>query len=203
MLLLSLTIEGAFASDERHSLISSWNIPGRAVMGPNDVCGSPQWKLPTFGLLHATLLGEFNPEKGATDAIKISLANCDSDTLLATTKDVGFESFLGIPDPDQRLLNKPLRKVSSIAGFDGVRGEVLPFSSLSRNPFPATRNSSVKPIRLGDWLKASGSLKIDCHRNVFYADIGIIPIMPPPGLCRAECLNPRFGAVCGIDLRHN
>ncbi len=166
ILLLGITSIATAGAGNHGQPVRTWQIEGRATTGPNDICGVPQWKLPEpFGPAHFTFLGEYNPQTGASDAIKLSAANCDPGILLATTVDPNFQAFFGFPDPDPQLKNLPLRQVWTVAGLDGVRSPLPVFGTVPPNPLPPTGNFSNKPITLGDWLKAKAKLKIRCLQD--------------------------------------
>lgn len=147
--------------------VRKWVIRGVPTTGPNDVCGVPQWKLPAPlpPEAHFTFVGQYNPDSAATDAIKLTSANCQKDTVLATTTDPGFLAFWGFPDPDGKLRNVPLRDVRVIAGFDGVRTMLAPPGVFPANPLPPTKSNPNKPISLGDWFKVRSTLTLRCFAD--------------------------------------
>lgn len=168
-LALSASATSAFAGGEsRHGTAQrTWRIAGVPTTGPNDVCGVPQWSLtaPLPAEAHFTFLGQFNPDPNAVDAIPLTTANCVPETLLATTTDKGFQGFFGFPDADPRLKNRPLREVPVGNGLDGVRGALPEMGEFPANPLPPVRSVPNDPIKLGDWFKAKGYLKISCNRD--------------------------------------
>lgn len=150
--------------DGREGGVRVWHIKGIPTTGPNDVCGEPVWQLPAPFPPRGrfTFLGEYDSAPGATDAIPLSSLNCKPDTILATTTDKNFLTFLGFPDVDTRLKNIRLREIPVIAGLDGVRANLPTLGQLPPNALPPTRSTPNNTITLGDWLKPRSSMTIRC-----------------------------------------
>lgn len=139
----------------------TWVIPGTAVTGANDLCGSPIWDFP----IHYTFLGEYDSEEGAQDSIPLTEESCErEDLVLATTTDDAFLSDFGLVDSSPRLKNIPLEEVPVIVSGDGTRtfipyAEDVPASS----PTVVVNGRSAEDFTMGEWLKVKARAKLVCR----------------------------------------
>ena len=179
--------------------------------GPNDQCNEPLWGLPEPlpEMAHFTLVGEYDPTPGVTDATPLGPDNCVPDTLLATTVDPEFQGFFGFPAPDPRLTNIPLREVAVGAALDGTRSALPRLGQRASSPLPPVRSEPAAAITLGDWFAARGTLRLWCDQRgggrASAAFEGLIPngvytmfgiwLTTPPGATDPTFLPVAFGGV--------
>lgn len=145
-------------------------VEGKPVTGFNEVCGEAVQALPFPAPLsptfHGAFVGQYDESPDATEAIPLTSSSCeDKNILLATTTDENYLNAFGFPDADSRLKNIPLRDVPTTVTLDGIRSAIPAQGILPPDPFPPTKSEPNDPITLGDWLKASGKMKIFCHVN--------------------------------------
>lgn len=138
------------------------SIKAAAVTGVNDLCGEPIWDFP----VNYTLVGEYDPASGATDAKVLTRDSCENDDLiLASTTDPEFLADFGVPaDADDRIKNIPLNVVPVIVQRNGTRAQVPFVDDIVESPALANGNST-QPYTLGEWLNARGKGKIVCRNN--------------------------------------
>ncbi len=150
-----------------HNTSRQYFIKGDAATGINDLCGLPLFNLAVIeGIpptIHATILGEYNPD-GETP-IPISPSNCDDDIVVVTNTDPNFLARAGLPDIDIRLKNIPLRDVPVISSPDGRRSTLPSLNSVPGNALPPTKSNPNGVIKLGDWLNAQGWMYLRCNAD--------------------------------------
>lgn len=143
------------------------HIKGINSTGVNELCDEPLFFLPgpLPPTLHGAFVGEFDSTPGAVAALPLTPANCDDDSLLATTADAEFLAAAGLPDADPGIKNIPLREVPIIVAPTGLSSAVPPLGALPPNPFPPVKSAPNDPITLGKWLSARGRMTIKCRAN--------------------------------------
>ncbi len=131
---------------------------GRAVTGLNRFLGEPIWELGgglgTFGF---TMLGARDPE--GTVALPLTPAS-PPESILATDVDPFIVAAFGIPAPEARLLNVPLRRVAAYTGFDGTRSPLRDQNLAGQ--LEVSRNADSHWITLRQWLAAGATARFDC-----------------------------------------
>ena len=140
---------------------------GKAATGINDLCGQPIFSLDVPAgfnpLFHARVVGEYDPN--GTLPIGLSPTNCDEDIVLATYTEVSFLNAVGLPDIDERIKNIPLKQVPVVNSPTGSRGQLPSLANVPGNAFPPTKSDPNETITLGDWLEASGQMKLVCRED--------------------------------------
>src|SRR5680860_114228 len=143
------------------------HVRGINSTGVNERCDEPLFFMPAPlpTTLHGAFVGEFDPTPGAVAALPLTPANCDNNSLLATTTDAEFLAAAGLTDADPGIKNIPLREVPIIFAPTGLSGAVPPLGALPPNPFPPVKSAPNDPITLGKWLRARGHMTIKCRAN--------------------------------------
>ena len=136
------------------------NIEGVAVTGFNRRLSEPLWDIGApFGSVGFNFLFGYNDQGGSTP---FDLTDSTPlDTLVASGFDPAFGALFPTPDPE--LLNIPLRDVAVIVSDDRTRAQVP--GVLDAPGFAVTKSAPNDPITLDDWLKAEGTLRIDCKQD--------------------------------------
>ena len=150
----------------RHNNVQTWEVSGRAVSGPNDVCGVPQWTMPApFPPdAHFTVLGAHDDNPNALNSIPLTPELCgQDDVLLATYSNAGLNALGGFPDADQRIKNVPLREVQVKAFPDGTRLTLPSMDMTNGNPFPPTKSEPNDAITVDQWFAARGEMVFRCY----------------------------------------
>ena len=144
----------------------SKHIKGTNITGPNDLCGNMIYVFPEpFPNIRLAFMGELNPDSAATDAIPLSAANCNLDTVLATTTDPMFLAFNQGEDTNPSLKNRPLRDVPIYVNRNGLRTHIAR-NSESPNPYPMHFvGNTEEDITLGQWLSAEGGMSVHCDSD--------------------------------------
>lgn len=137
-------------------------IEATAATGMNRLFGEPIAVFPdAVGAFGFTTIGAFNPD--GDRPIPLTSDMPDS-TLIVNFLDVAFlEFFFGqAGDPlDFATVNVPMRQLPVASDASGVNHRTLP-GILEAGQMDLSQAEPADPITLGDWLKARGTLKIDC-----------------------------------------
>jgi len=140
-------------------------IEGTAVTGSNDVCGERLWSYPApfdDAPLGFSMLAEHNP--GARQPIPFTRDNCLTSTAIASFFDP-ILAAIGLPEPDDGLLNIPISDMFRISDFNGLRTQLPRMGEVPPNPFPQTLGAIADDLTLQDWLSADGDMQIRCNRG--------------------------------------
>lgn len=146
------------------------NVKAGNVTGWNRYLGMPryQWDfLPSpLDLAGANTVGEYDP--GSNTPLPLT-GESPSDTILATIADPFLEVVFPPFDVDTALpeaINVPIRDVETMVAGDLVTRRALPF--ITDAPVTAQSQSTPvepDPITLGDWLQASGRMRVRCFHD--------------------------------------
>lgn len=140
------------------------------VTGLNRLMGQPlvRWDLEEpWDLTGLNMLGEYVPD--ASEALPLTPDSPES-AVLATIADPFLESFFpgfSLEVIPAEALNVPLHEVGTwVAGDLSVRS-ALPFQDEDSDlaAFAQAGPSELAPLTVGDWLKASGTLRIWCGKD--------------------------------------
>jgi len=145
--------------------VTSARIEGIAVTGSNDVCGERLWSYPApfdDAPLGFSMLAEYNP--GARLPIPFTRDNCQTDTPIASHFDP-ILAAIGLPEPNDGLLNVPISDMFRISDFAGLRTQLPRMGEVPPNPFPQTLGALADDLTLQDWLSADGNMNILCKRG--------------------------------------
>jgi hypothetical protein len=152
-------------------------IRGYAVTGSNVVKGKPLFSWgPPYGLFTLTHLGIYNA--AGPNPLPIN-ENTPASAVLATYVDPNVLLVGGAKPEDVKpeWINVPLRKIPVNTDFAFVvKGPLL--GALSSPPL---RQSQVEPagdITLGQWMKASGAVRITCHGDQATVNLKIRDFLP-------------------------
>lgn len=181
--LTTLACSISFAGD-RHHHQRTHVIKAESATGWNRFLGQVRYEWDflqgELNIAGARTVGVYNP--GGDEAIPLT-PDTPMDAVLATTADpflnVTFPGALDAFPPNPDGLNVPLREVGTwTSGLINRLNEdaVTPLVDRSRVTLPFQDNevvtaqlqagpASPDPITLGDWLKASGKMKIRCNKD--------------------------------------
>lgn len=184
--------ESAFNGDHKHKIT---RIPAVTVTGVNSVRGKPffNWGGP-FGSYNFPTIFVYNQNGG--EPLEID-ENTPNSALLATGVSPGY-LFIRGETPDvvkPEWVNVPLRKVPVNIDFDPSLTKKMPLRGLlEAEPMELSQAEPANDVTLGQWMKASGAMTIDCWgggADLKFRMKNLLPVriyslwatmeLPPPG----------------------
>lgn len=151
------------ARDRGHQprVVKSKVIEGVAVLGDNNAAQKAMYNIPDLGPAYFNWVYAYNPN-GSTPTI--IPANAPKNTVLAGGIDPLAQAIGLIPaHVDPSMINVPLHQTPVVVDGAGTRAQV---PSAAEQPGSTTsRSLPSKPITLGKWMQAKGTMKIRCYAD--------------------------------------
>lgn len=142
-------------------LIRAKTIEGVAVLGDNNAAQKAMFNIPDLGPAYFNWVYAYNPN-GSTPTL--ITPNSPKETILAGGIDPLAQAIGLIPaHVDPSMINVPIYQTPVVVDGAGTRAQV---PSAAQQPGSTTsRSLPNKPITLGKWMQAKGTMKVRCFSD--------------------------------------